>query len=197
MGSYKQGLNMYLKLILLAMVLPTSISAGPIADPQEADLVLLETTIKQGLRDPESLAMSDTLAAPEPTSQTGATWICGNIRAKNRFGGYEGPAPFLASIRTDPLSGARAVNILKIAGSAEQVRLIGEICEAKFRFATDYSAAETEVQTDLKAYSDRQAMCVLEGGSGTNCSALDGISERLVSNGWCPISGGVVDWERC
>ena len=63
-----------------------------------AEDAVYQPWIKRGLRDPQSARFSEVVAGRD---ERGQVLICGNVNAKNGYGGYAGREPFFAYIHTN------------------------------------------------------------------------------------------------
>lgn len=84
--------------------------------PEEADMKLIVSGLSEGMLDPTSTIVDSALAAEDPATP-GLTWVCGQVRGKNGFGGYAQPTPFVGSL-VDNL-GQRLFVVVGIADGSE------------------------------------------------------------------------------
>lgn len=168
--------------------------AAPIGPPTEEDLGLLMNDITRQMRDPDSVKLVDVVAVRDPTSSI-TSWVCGEVRGKNGFGGYADPAQFVALLADDPLSGKRMLQLLKIAEDRHQAGIVRDLCQRKADLALAADQAAEPVREDLLGHGRLVFACRAEGEASPSCGELRQVSERLRVAGFCLDNPG--GWKLC
>jgi len=170
--------------------LPLQTVARPVA-PTATDQELVEAALRPNLRDPTSLK-GDLLSITDPL--TFITWICGDVRAANGFGGVADPVPIVAMLADDPLSGIREVKSLKLGDTPEKSKIIGELCVDQFEFVSSFEAASASVQDALEATSRSYFFC--RAGDEQSCALEREAGDTLRAAGWCSVDSHG-SWRPC
>lgn len=98
--------------------------AGTPALPSAEELALIEDGIAAKLLDPESAVLSEVVTTPDNDNPS-MTWVCGNVKGRNTFGGYAQPVAFLGTLIAQN-NGERVFLPIAIAGAspAEQASVL-------------------------------------------------------------------------
>lgn len=187
-----------MKSIISATILllgASAVSADPVAPPKPEDQALVEIGLADLMRDPQSMVLTDVLAADDPTSESSITWICGVVRGKNALGGYADPKPFVAMVTNDPLSGSRGLNLLRVAENSDQEAVAMQICTSKFEFAKAASEASEDVRLSLLKQSALELECLIGGTDAPSCDERVSLLKDLEAAGFCVGDDGL--WGGC
>lgn len=101
---------------LMACLVSQPTFSGTPALPSAEELVLIEQGVAAKLLDPESAVLSEVVTTPDNDNPS-MTWVCGNVKGRNTFGGYAQPVPFLGTLVTQN-NGEKVFLAIAIAGAA-------------------------------------------------------------------------------
>lgn len=101
---------------LMACLVSQPTFSGTPALPSAEELVLIEQGIAAKLLDPDSAVLSEVVTTPDKDNPS-MTWVCGNVKGRNTFGGYAQPVPFLGSLVAQN-NGEKVFLAIAIAGAA-------------------------------------------------------------------------------
>ncbi len=98
------------------LVIPFILAA---CNTQEDELKKIAiSSIKEQLRDPDSAKFSGVFL---PKGDKGNVSVCGNVNAKNSFGGYAGTVRFLVYIYNNQENGKSIVHLSKLEASTPTI----------------------------------------------------------------------------
>jgi hypothetical protein len=95
-----------MKRLVLAVALLPVVALAQVRPATEAEIALVQKALEAHLTDPESMRLRNVRAGPlekfnlEEVDGDGAYTVCGEVNAKNRFGGYAGFHVFFADYFT-------------------------------------------------------------------------------------------------
>lgn len=142
--------------IIFLLILAQSIYAAEPITPRIKQIA--ERSVKAVLKDPGSAQLSQLTTF----TVDGVVTVCGNVNAKNSYGGYTGPQRFWAA-GTEPV-----LERVRIASDVEAADLIDAMCDERKIRAT-FAALNKDRKAE--ALADRTAICKVSSTS-TECKEL-------------------------
>ncbi len=101
-----------MRLAALVLIATTAAAQAEPFQPAPDDMALIEAGVAGQLLDPGSAILSEVIAGPAEGGEL--TYVCGNVRGKNTFGGYAQPTPFMGAIIQET-TGRRSFMLMRIA----------------------------------------------------------------------------------
>ncbi|MBN7785175.1 hypothetical protein JYP51_09610 [Ponticoccus gilvus] len=181
-----------------ATVLATTPVRGEILTLTEGrDFDLLSTALREQMLEPESMELSDVFSAPDLTSDTSITYICGEVRSHDRTRGYSNAAPFLVMIANEPMSGARSVQVARIGSTPFDRQVTLDLCETHFQRTRDLGQAKPSLVEAIKGHSSAEFLCSMQLDVPASCDRQETFESQLISGGWCISGFDSVGWVKC
>jgi hypothetical protein len=125
-----RGENVMRIAVIVGGALLVSACAGPDRTPAPVVLSQVELTptqvaalegkVKEKLKDPYSAVFGKRVAG---RNELGSVVVCGQVNAKNGFGGYTGMSPYMAAI-----SSAGAISVEVVSSDAFSIRYVADLC---------------------------------------------------------------------
>ncbi|WP_128549280.1 MULTISPECIES: hypothetical protein [Salipiger] len=173
-------------LLLAAIVLGQSASAGETFTPNDHEIAIIQTAVAQRMLDPASTIISEVVAADDVSDDGVITWVCGNVRGRNSYGGYAQPTPFFGGLTDSPNFG-RSFIVISIAGPSAREHLnVQTACQKSLREARPFGD-DPEVQLLLDQFRSLDTACRSQPTASQNqaCDDRNTVSAKLDDKGWC------------
>lgn len=136
----------HMKSLFLALMLPL-IQSTAIAEPVTPRIKqIAERSVKAALKDPGSARFSGLTAF----TVDGVLTVCGNVNAKNSYGGYTGKQRFWAA------GAAPILESVRFAGDEANARIVDSLCDEQGLRASHLAL---EKARQAEAVADRTAIC--------------------------------------
>ncbi|MBR9841176.1 MAG: hypothetical protein GYB50_25335 [Rhodobacteraceae bacterium] len=179
-----------------------SVEAGEVYNPSATDQSIILQSLASKMLEPGSTIISDVVAADDVIDGSTITWVCGNVRGKNSYGGYAQPTPFYGSL-SDSESTGRSFITIAIAGSTHSEKTtVQNACYAALKDADRFGGDDQSEQL-MQALAELDSQCRgLSGSSATQaCDERNSVSSNLSARGWCygrrGEAGYQQSWHRC
>ena len=90
------------------------------------EVAVVEKGVRGSLKDPNSAMFGSMTAAQEDKN---SSWVCGMVNARNSFGGYTGPKPFMGMlVHMDGGKAVRMFNVTTMGGTESATYATMEMC---------------------------------------------------------------------
>lgn len=183
--------------------------------PSAYEMSLIEVGVSEQMLDPSSTIISNVIAADEILDSGDViTWVCGDVRGKNTFGGYSYDTPFIGTLLDTPKAG-RAFILMSIATADAGSKLsvlqscvdkVGQTSSAMPKASQSKGSVKTNFDQCVRQLctSITQKNCWIKAGAAicdkdrTSCITVAGMTPATVvgreEGRWQVLTGAAQGW---